>query len=71
MKPKQKAKELFDKFIFNQYTNFRNELQAWKSVELVANEILFEIDEQLQGFLDADRVAFWEQVKKIAHDSQS
>jgi hypothetical protein len=71
LKPKQKAKELHDKFLLNQYANFRSERQAWKSVEIVADEILYEIDEQLQGFLDADRVTFWEQIKKIAHDSQS
>lgn len=44
---------------------------AWKSVEIVADVVLFEIDHELKGFLDADRVVFWEQIKKIAHDSQS
>ena len=70
MKAKDKAKELFDKFMLNQYTNFRSESQAWKSVCIVADAVLYEIDHELQGFLDADRVHHWEQVKKIANDSQ-
>lgn len=70
MTPKQKAKELFDKFMFNQYTNFKSERLAWKSVDMVADTVLNEIDHELQGFLDADRVAYWEQIKKIANDSQ-
>ena len=71
MKAKDKAKELFDKFMFNQYTHFRNERLAWKSVDIVADAVLYEIDHELQGFLDADRVHYWEQIKKIANDSQS
>lgn len=71
MKAKDKAKELFDKFMFNQYTNFRNERLAWNSVIIVADAVLYEIDHELQGFLDADRVHYWEQIKKIARDSQS
>jgi peptide deformylase len=70
LKPQQKAKELFDKFMFNQYTNFKSERLAWKSVDMVADTVLHEIDQELQGFLDADRVAYWEQIKKIANDSQ-
>jgi hypothetical protein len=69
--PKQKAKELFDKFMFNQYTNFKSERLAWKSVDMVADTVHYEIDHELQGFLDADRVAYWETIKKIANDSQS
>lgn len=57
--------------MLNQYTNFRSESQAWKSVGIVADAILYEIDHELQGFLDADRVYYWEQIKKIARDSQS
>ena len=70
MKPKDKAKELFDKFMFNQYTNFKSERLAWKSVDMVCDTVLYEIDHELQGFLDADRVAYWETIKKIANDSQ-
>lgn len=57
--------------MFNQYTNFRSESQAWKSVGIVADAVLYEIDHELQGFLDADRVHYWEQIKKIARDTQS
>ena len=71
MTPKQKAKDLFDKFMFNQYTNFKSEYLAWKSVIILADTVFYEIDHELQGFLDADRVTYWETVKKIAHDSQS
>jgi hypothetical protein len=68
--PQAKAKELFEAFFLNQYTNFRSERLAWKSVQIVADTILYEIDHELQGFLDADRVNYWEQIKSIAHDSQ-
>ena len=70
MTPKQKAKQLHDQFILFQYSNLRSDGQAWKSVELVADEMLHEIDHQLQGFLDADRIRYWETIKKIANDSQ-
>jgi hypothetical protein len=56
--------------MFNQYTNFKSERLAWKSVDMVCDTVLYEIDHELQGFLDADRVAYWEQIKKIANDSQ-
>jgi hypothetical protein len=71
LKPQDKARELYEAFFLNQYTNFRSERMAWKSVEIVADVVLYEIDHELKGFLDADRVTFWEQIKKIAHDSQS
>lgn len=70
MKPQQKAKQLFDAFMLNQYTNFRSERMAWKSVGIVAQNILDELEHQLHGFLDADRVAYWETIKKIANDPQ-
>ena len=70
MTPKEKSKALFDAFMLNQYTNFRNERMAWKSVDIVADTVLYEIDHELQGFLDADRVRYWETIKKIANDSQ-
>lgn len=70
MTPKEKAKALHDAFMLNQYTNFRSERMAWKSVEIVADAVLYEIDHELQGFLDADRVRYWETIKKIANDSQ-
>jgi hypothetical protein len=71
LKPQDKARELFEAFFLNQYTNFRSERMAWKSVEIVADVVLYEIDHELQGFLHADRVHYWEQIKKIARDSQS
>ena len=70
MKAEDKAKQLFDSFMINQYTNFRSERQAWKSVAIVAQNVLDELEYQFHGFLDADRITFWEQIKNIANDPQ-
>ena len=70
MQAEVKARELFDIFILNQYTNVRSERLAWKSVQIVAKSVLDELEFQFHGFIDADRIEYWEQIKKIANDSQ-
>ena len=75
--PKEKAVELTDKFyqyfplkmyvkttdgqISWEYDNFK---QAKKCSIETANEILALINETMQGWLDADIVAYWNSVKE-------
>jgi hypothetical protein len=61
MTPKEKAKELVYKYEYL----VEYELKDMKQCALIAvDEILQMVDETMQGWLDADIIAHWEQVKK-------
>ena len=63
MKPKHKAEELVDKMLSEQ--SYTEDLYDAKQCALIAvDEILQMVDETMQGWLDADIIAHWEQVKK-------
>lgn len=71
MTPKEKAEELVNKFIkptikWNPVNGvgYYNDLNAAKECALVAvDEILNMVDDTLRGWLDADIIAYWEEVK--------
>ena len=61
MTPKEKAKELVYKYEYL----VEYELKDMKQCALIAvDEILQMVDETMQGWLDADIMAHWEQVKQ-------
>jgi hypothetical protein len=61
MTPKEKAKELVYKYEYL----VEYELKDMKQCALIAvDEILQMVDETMQGWLDADIIAHWEQVKQ-------
>ena len=61
MNAKLKAKELVYKYEYL----VEYELKDMKQCALIAvDEILQMVDETMQGWLDADIIAHWEQVKK-------
>ena len=61
MTAKEKAKELVDKYyIFNHIGN----KHAVKCALIAVDEILIFIDKQMQGWLDADIVSYWQEVKQ-------
>jgi len=61
MTPKEKAKELVYKYEYL----VEYELKDMKQCALIAvDEILQMVDETMQGWLDADIIAHWEQVKE-------
>ena len=73
MTSKEKAKYLIHKFYLSlpnngSQTGINNVHDRWnesKNCALIAvNEILFFIDKQMQGWLDADLVYYWKQVKQ-------
>jgi hypothetical protein len=63
MTPKEKAQELVDKFVsitlWNGYVT-----SAKECAYIAVDEILQMVDENMQGWLDADIIAYWKQVKK-------
>ena len=62
MTSQEKAKELVYKF--DDTMEFSTPQRFAKQCALIAvNEILQLVDEQMQGFLDTDIIAHWEQVK--------
>jgi hypothetical protein len=65
MKPNQKAKQLFYKMYQEINGSEKNDdsYTAYKCSLIVTDEILQNINDTLQGFLDADLVAYWQQVK--------
>ena len=74
MTPKEKAKELVDRFSEYSHTDFNysrggyqadTQIQNAKQCALIAvDEILQMVDETMQGWLDADIIAYWKQVKE-------
>jgi len=63
MSPKLKAKDLVDKMLFCYQGNI-DEYTAKQCALIAVDEILQMVDETMQGWLDADIIAHWEQVKK-------
>ena len=69
MTPANKAKELVDKFkhntrAFNETNGWEDTLHDAKQCALIAvDEVVAFIDEHMQGWLDWDWKAYWEQVK--------
>jgi hypothetical protein len=65
MKPNQKAKQLFYKMYQEINGSEKNDdnYTAYKCSLIVTDEILQNINDTFQGFLDADLVAYWQQVK--------
>ena len=71
MTPKEKAEELVNKFIkptikWNPVNGvgYYNDLNSAKECALVAvDEILNMVDDTLRGWIDADIIAYWEEVK--------
>ena len=63
MTPKEKAEELVGKFVsitlWNGYVT-----SAKECAYIAVDEILKMVDETMQGWLDADIIAHWKQVKK-------
>ena len=74
MTPKEKAKDLVDRFSEYSHTDFNysrggyqadTQIQNAKQCALIAvDEILQMVDETMQGWLDADIIAYWKQVKE-------
>lgn len=68
MTPKEKAEELYGKLAMHLRANLMYDEDAnedAKQCALIAvDEILENINETFQGFLDADLVAYWQLVKK-------
>jgi hypothetical protein len=63
MNAKLKAKELVDKMLHCYQGNI-DEYTAKQCALIAVDEILQMVDETMQGWLDADIIAHWEQVKK-------
>jgi len=63
MTPKEKAEELVGKFVsitlWNGYVT-----SAKECAYIAVDEILQMVDETMQGWLDADIIAHWKQVKE-------
>jgi len=63
MTPKEKAEELVGKFVsitlWNGYVT-----SAKECAYIAVDEILKMVDETMQGWLDADIIAHWKQVKE-------
>ena len=67
MTPTEKAKELIDKFTHPVRWKMGQEdvLERAKQCALIAvDEVLKFIDERMQGWLDADWVSYWQEVKQ-------
>jgi hypothetical protein len=66
MKPQQKAKQLFYKMYqeIKGSDQYDQNYTAYKCSLIVIDEVLTNINDTFQGFLDADLVAYWQQVKK-------
>ena len=66
MKPQQKAKQLFYKMhqeINGTEKGMDQNYAAFRCSLLAVDEVLQTINDTFQGFLDADLVAYWQQVK--------
>jgi hypothetical protein len=67
MKPQQKAKQLFYKMhqeINGTEKGMDQNYAAFRCSLVAVDEVLTNINDTFQGFLDADLVAYWQQVKK-------
>ena len=63
MTPKEKAEELVDKF-YPMFDNSVRDILSKKCSLIAVDEILQMVDETMQGWLDADIIAHWKQVKE-------
>jgi len=63
MTPKEKAEELVDKF-YPMFDNSVRDILSKKCSLIAVDEILQMVDETMQGWLDADIIAHWRQVKE-------
>jgi hypothetical protein len=66
MKPQQKAKQLFYKMyqeINGTEKNADQNYAAYRCSLIVVDEVLQNINDTFQGFLDADLIAYWQEVK--------
>ena len=63
MTPKEKAEELVDKF-YPMFDNSVRDILSKKCSLIAVDEILQMVDETMQGWLDADIIAHWKQVKQ-------
>ena len=65
MKPQQKAKQLFYKMYseIKGSDKYDQNYTAYKCSLIVIDEILQNINDTFQGFLDADMIAYWQEVK--------
>jgi hypothetical protein len=66
MNPNQKAKQLFYKMyqeINGTEKNADQNYAAYRCSLFVVDEVLTNINDTFQGFLDADMVAYWQEVK--------
>ena len=66
MTSKEKAEELVLKYLRLQEPNYNwfHKGLAKKCALIAVDEILKMIDKSMQGFLDSDIIAYWQQVKK-------
>lgn len=65
MKPNQKSKQLFYK-MYQEIVGsnqFDQNYAAYRCSLIVVDEVLENINETFQGFLDADIIAYWQEVK--------
>ena len=66
MKPQQKAKQLFYKMyqeINGTEKNADQNYAAYRCSLIATDEVLTMVDENMQGWLDADLIAYWQEVK--------
>ena len=63
--PKEKAKELVSKMVdtYSVTSDFCYDSTAKQCAIIAVDEILTNINETFQGFLDADLISYWKQVK--------
>ena len=66
MTPKEKAKELFNKYwdLLALHNVLHRKLFTKECALIAVDEILQMVDETMQGWLDADIIAYWKQVKE-------
>lgn len=63
MQPKEKARELVNRFFKAEHQPFGYK-DAVMCALIVVDEILLYIDSEFQGFLDTDKISWWNQVKQ-------
>ena len=64
MTPKEKADDLVTKYRRFLPMNLTTMLDAKGCAIIACNEVIDMIDSEMQGFLDADLINYWEEVKK-------
>jgi hypothetical protein len=68
MTPKDKAKQLKEKFSAHMFSEikgwFENEEESKQNAIMVCDEILEVIDKTMQGWVDTDIISYWQDVKQ-------